>query len=463
MSAEEHLLEAVDAEEDEECEIPTIDRLARRHQRLQRKNKAAIEKFVGEGRRERAVAILPRYYGELLTWSIQRYMEKEGINVVKTLGYRGPEPVYIDVNTDCDKSENLLMNGQMLVQKSDSRFIVTVDINLQWRNSVQVEGPASRKGEVNNFIEGIKTIVKEQNFYRGKKLELGHRIRFLNLPAKSWESIVLDTGIKDEIWANTIGFFANRERLAGYGIPPKRGVLLVGEPGTGKTLICKALMTASTGITCLMANTYAMDADEYITELYELAQDLSPSIVFIEDIDLIAQNRMEWGYSKGPALLSLLAALDGVEEHEEIVTVATTNCLQVLDKAVGQRPSRFDRVIELSRPSPEQRKHLISSLCQRIPIDEDVQAYIARKTESYTPAQLQEVIYSLVIGYTQGNHSDEPGCLRFSAQEVDSAISRISGRNRHRIGFALGDNHDSECIGATIDIQKEISDTCYGD
>ena len=111
----------------------------------------------------------------------------------------------------------------------------------------------------------------------------------------------------------------------------------------------------------------------------------------------------------------------------------------------------------------EQRKQLISSLCQKIPMDESVQSYIARKTENYTPAQIQEVLYSLVIGFTQSNPIDEPGCLGFSTQEVDSAISRINGRNRHKLGFALGDNHDGEYIGATIDIREEIEDSCKSD
>ena len=212
MSLGERFLEGIVGEEDEEYEMPmTLDRITKRHQKLQRKNKAAIDSFVGEGRRESAVAILPRYYGELLTWSLQRHIEKGSGEVIGTLGYRGPEPVYTDVNTDCDKSENLLMNGQMLVQVGDSRFIVTVGVNPHRRGSVQVEGLAGKKEEINRFIEGVQTIAKEQNFYRGKKLELGGRIRFLNLQARAWDSIALDTGIKDEIWANTVGFFAHRE------------------------------------------------------------------------------------------------------------------------------------------------------------------------------------------------------------------------------------------------------------
>ncbi len=96
-----------------------------------------------------------------------------------------------------------------------------------------------------------------------------------------------------------------------------------------------------------------MDDDSYIPQLYELAQDISPCIVFIEDIDLISQNRMGWGYTKGTAILSLLSVLDGVEECYEIVTVATTNHLETLDKAIDRRPLRFDRIIEIPYPSLE--------------------------------------------------------------------------------------------------------------
>ena len=243
----------------------------------------------------------------------------------------------------------------------------------------------------------------------------------------------------------------NRERLAGYGIPAKRGVLLVGKPGTGKTLVCKALMAGSPGITCIMAHNYALAEEEYITQLYALAQDLSPCIVFIEDIDLIAQDRIEWGYTRGPSLLSLLSVLDGVEEHNEIVTVATTNHLETLDKAIGQRPSRFDRIIEIPCPSLEQRKEFISSLCYKIPLDDDIQACMARKTDGLTPAQIQEVIFSLAIRYGQTDQSDESGCLKVSAEQVNGAISRINGRSKHQMGFPIRDNHKSEYHGARME------------
>jgi cell division protease FtsH len=445
VSIEGHFLDAIADQEDEEPEMLTISkRLIERRRRLQHKNEVTIDSFLGKGQRVSAVAILPRYYGELLTWALYRYMGNERWRVKATLSYCAPEPVYIDVGTDYNKCENLLRNGQLLVEKGNYRLIVTVDINLQWRNSVQVEGLASMKKEVDKFIDGVKDIIEGKNFYRGKNIEFGRRLRFLNLRAKSWDSIILDPGIKREIKANTIDFLNKRELWGKYGIPSKRGILLAGEPGTGKTAICKALMAEASGITCITTNAYGLDDDDYITELYELAQDLSPCIVFIEDIDLVGQNREEFGYHKGSALLSLLTVLDGIEERKEIVTVATTNCVDMLDKAISERPSRFDRVIRLARPSLEQRQELINLLGQKISMDEPTQDYIARNTEYCTPAQLQEVIYGLVIEHCDESSAAQSQYLTFSADDIDSVISKINGKHKHQIGFSIAGKHNGD-------------------
>lgn len=445
MSAEERFLNAMDEEEGEVFEeAPMTSRLREELHRAQRKNRAAVNEFIGKGQRIRAVAIFPRYYGELLAWALQRYIEREGWIVVRTLGYREPEPIHLDVNTDYDNIENLLINGQMLLEKGGCRLIATLEINLRWRNSVQVEAPARIKKDVDKFINGVRVIVDRENFYRGKNLELGQRLRFLNLAAKSWGSIILDAEIREEIKANTIGFLNKRELWGGYGIPTKRGVILAGQPGTGKTAICKALMAEAREITCITTNAYGLGDDDYITELYELAQDLSPSVVFIEDIDLIGQNRTEFGYHRGSALLSLLVALDGVEERNGIVTVATTNCLDTLDKAIGERPSRFDRIIKLPRLSLEQRKEFISLLSKKIPMDEVAQDYIACKAEYCTPAQLQEVIHGLVIGHLDMLPAGQSGCLKVSKDDIDRVISKLNGRNGYRLGFDVGSNHNGE-------------------
>jgi len=435
VSVEERFLEAIDDDDEESL---TLGWRESQRRRLQRKNRAAISRFLGKGRCTNNVAIVPRYYGELLTWALHRYLERGGWKIAAALGYRGPEPVYTDVDTG-GKTENLLMNGQMFVEKENTRYIITVDVNPRWRGSVQLEGPAKKRKEMEEFIADVLAIADKENFYRGKKIEFSGRIRFLDVKDRSWEGIVLDAETKADIKANTVDFLRRSDEWSKYGISLKRGILLAGEPGTGKTIICKALMGEADGITCITTNGYALDDDDYVTELYELAQDLSPSIVFIEDIDLIGQNRMEFGYQRGPALLSLLSVMDGVEEQRDVVTVATTNCLETLDKALRERPSRFDRVIRLTRPSLDERRELVRRLCQKIPLDEVTQEYIAARAGNCTPAQLQEIVYSLVI-----QHPSQQPELAVSKANIDRAISRINDRGRHRLGFVGGNHNGSQ-------------------
>ena len=434
MSAEERFLEVIEEEEDEEPVAPGWRE--RQRQRLQGKNRAQIERFLGKGSRTNVSGILPRYYGELLTWALHRHLEREIWRIASTLGYRGPEPVYAEVNTGSE-TVNLIMDGQMLVARGDSRFIVTMDVNPRWRGSVQLEGLAGEKEEMAEFVAAVLAIAEKENLYRGKKIEFSGRIRFLDIKDRSWDSIVLDGETKAEIKANTVGFLRRSGEWSRYGIPLRRGILLAGEPGMGKTIICKALMAEAGGITCITTNGYALDDDDYVTELYELAQDLSPSIVFIEDIDLIGQSRVEFGYQRGPALLSLLSVMDGVEEQKEVVTIATTNCLETLDKALSERPSRFDRVIKLTRPSIEQRRELVRSLCGKIPLNADTKEYLARRADNCTPAQLQEIVFSLVIQCPA-----EPSEPTFNEDDIDRAISRIHDINRHRLGFNSTSNHN---------------------
>jgi cell division protease FtsH len=436
MNPEDHVLETIgDEDEEDDISLPMGWR-ARQRKKRQMRNHQVIDQYLGQGARTYSTGILPKYYGGLLIWALYQYLTRKDWKIVDILGCTQLEPVYAEVNTGNEKLI-LPVDGQMLIEKGNDRVSITVDINPGWRGSVQLEGPAEKQSEISQFVTDVMTIADKENFYRGKKIEFTGQIDFLDVIDKNWDSIVLDTETKADIKANTVGFLKQSEHWTQYGIPAKRGILLSGEPGTGKTIICKALMSEADGITCINTNGYALDRDNYVTELYELADNLSPSIVFIEDIDLIGQNRMEFGYQRGSALLALLSVLDGVEEQKKIVTVATTNFLESLDKAISQRPSRFDRVIRLTRPSVQQRREFVNHLCGRIPIDENMQEYISIKAENCTPAQLQEIIFSLVIQHTAGQSE-----LSFSKADVERTISRINDKNRYQIGFVVNENHN---------------------
>ena len=191
-------------------------------------------------------------------------------------------------------------------------------------------------------------------------------------------------------------------------------------------------MSQAENISCITANAYLLTEPFYISQLYELAANLSPCIVFIEDVDFIGQDRFMHGYHVGAPLLALLNEMDGIEKQKQIVTVATTNGLETLDKALCERPSRFDRVIKLDRPTVSERAQIIAKLCARIPLSGEIQDYISRRTDGFTPAQLQEVVFGLAIEY---GDIDETNLAIINQDGADRIIRCINGRKCQHFGF----------------------------
>lgn len=422
------------SEEDES--MPELEVESEQPSNHRKKLDAIIADFLNREETANAVVAMPMYYGDLLAWALQCFIENSGWHVNRIIGYHEQRPVYSDACVGYRKKQSLLRDGTFFIEKDGVRLVITVNGPL---NYVLITGPVHCKTRVDEAANWIRVITNEGNFYRGGKIELVRRIRFIEPSSKTWGDLILDQEIKDEIWENTIGFLKKRGSIRRYGVPAKRGVLLVGSPGTGKTLLCKALMSADAEFTFIKANQKYLDEPMYIINLYQIARDLSPTVVFIEDIDRIAHERVQHGGVA--AITTLLDVLDGLEELDEVVTVATTNSLETIDKAFAKRPSRFDRVIELPLPDLELRKELIALICKKVNSSSDNQIYIAEKTEGCTPAHIQEIIYTLVIGHCQTSDAEESEELNFSRYELDKAILKVSRRVGRPLGFILNGNN----------------------
>jgi len=431
-TAEEKLSAAMN--DDEEI---YMDRAAR-HEHFSKKNEIAVKDFMGDGPRAVGVFSQRWFYGDLLAWTFRCVMEKEHWELVNVFGYHYSKPIYCDVKTDYDKKVNCLIDGQIFIKKDSVKLLVTLDSRSNSTNYLQVEAPEEQQPIIDELVEGVINYFTDNNFYRGKKIGLNAGgIVFIEAGKRDWESVVLDSKIKREIRQNTVGFLKKLEVWQKYGIPAKRGIILAGSPGTGKTIVCKALATEAEGITCLFAESSGMTHEGYIHSLYEIAQDVSPCIIFIEDIDLIGQERMGEMYQSIPPLISLLNEMDGITEVNGCVTVATTNGLEMLDKALSERPSRFDRIIRIPHPADEIRAQLIEHLAKRIPINPKTKTYLAEKTAGFSPAQIQETLFSMVITGTEG--TDENSTLELTPENVDTVLGIMEPRKSARaIGFNTG-------------------------
>jgi len=164
------------------------------------------------------------------------------------------------------------------------------------------------------------------------------------------------------------------------GIDPPKGVLLYGAPGTGKTLLAKAVAheTNSTFIRLIgseLIRKYIGEGARLVRELFKLAHEKAPSIVFIDEADAIGAKRLESSTSGDRevqrTLMQLLAEMDGFSPRGDVRIIAATNRPDILDPAM-LRPGRFDRLIEVPMPDIEARLEIFRIHSRNMNVDEDV-------------------------------------------------------------------------------------------
>lgn len=181
------------------------------------------------------------------------------------------------------------------------------------------------------------------------------------------------------------------------GIIPPKGVLLVGPPGCGKTLLAKAVAnhTEATFIRMVgseLAQKYIGEGGRMVRELFSLAKEKAPSVIFLDEIDAIGAKRLD-GSTSGDrevqrTLMQLLAELDGFDALQDVKIIAATNRPDILDDAL-LRPGRFDRVIEIPIPDDASRKAILSVHLSNINTKKINIGRIVDRTKGYSGAELK--------------------------------------------------------------------------
>merc|ERR1711953_641788 len=172
----------------------------------------------------------------------------------------------------------------------------------------------------------------------------------------------------------------NPEYYEEMGIKPPKGVILYGEPGTGKTLLAKAVAneTSATFLRIVgseMIQKYLGDGPKLVREMFRVAQEHSPSIIFIDEIDAVATKRYDTtsGGEKEiqRTMLELLNQLDGFDDRGEVKVIMATNRIDSLDPAL-LRPGRIDRKIEFPLPDDKTKKKIFDIQTSKMTLAEDV-------------------------------------------------------------------------------------------
>ncbi|TYL38457.1 peptidase [Natronococcus pandeyae] len=192
----------------------------------------------------------------------------------------------------------------------------------------------------------------------------------------------------------------NPELFEEVGIDPPSGVLLHGPPGTGKTMLAKAVANETDATFIKMAGSelvrkFIGEGSRLVRDLFEMAREREPAIIFIDEIDAVATTRTE-SKTSGDAevqrtMMQLLSEMDGFEARGDIRIIAATNRFDMLDRAI-LRPGRFDRLIEVPEPSHEGREQILAIHTRGMNVGDDVDfELLADETDGYSGAEIESL------------------------------------------------------------------------
>ena len=350
---------------------------------------------------------------------------------------------WVNFHLDGDRVLPVVQFGLYLVRSDGAplvAFVAGPNENMgPGRARARVEVMAADRTVSQRFIAEITRLMQERNVYRGKIVSLGPQqfgfgpqtiITFHRLPAVARDDVILPAGVLDRIDRHAIAFSEHAAQLTAAGRSIKRGLLLYGVPGTGKTLTIMYLAGRMKGRTVLLTTGRGLGM---IGAVAQMARILAPSTVVVEDVDLIAQERGMPGVQTQPLLFELLNEMDGLRDDVDVLFVLTTNRPDILEPALAARPGRVDLAVPLPLPDADARRRLFALYARGLTLEvTELEKFILR-TEGASPAYIKELLRKAALGAVARG---DGGAV--TQGDVDGALEELAqgGRLAERIlGF----------------------------
>lgn len=375
---------------------------------------------------------------------LEDFLKENGYNVVEHIGLTDSDYCALhkeDIELKPGVYKRCIVEGLVFLERKKHRFVLEFQESYNrddWHISLTYR-PEDEKLTL-EFLTKLEQYAKDHNYL--KKTKIDPSLEHIKLPTKyTWEDVILPDKVKTEVQDNIDTLFKNIDVYKKTGICFKRGVILQGVPGTGKTLIGKVLCQTCDCSFIWVTPKYLTKAD-HISSVCRLARAIAPSILFLEDIDLYGEDRQ---VTRDKSILGeLMNQLDGLIENEYVVVVATTNEIKHVEKALRNRPGRFDRIIEIPKPDTKCRLQLLELFTKDYKLKNVDLQKIAKSTDGLTGAHMKELVMIAVISAIEGGSITKAKKVVLTEKHFRKNISKVKAKKIQALGFKPTPETDSE-------------------
>lgn len=323
----------------------------------------------------------------------------------------GPFPVDVgplqhdEVDVGDVEPARCLKNALWLARKGDVPFAVLLGPSMRFGQvggvHVEIGVAAGEAGAAFSaeFFRDLEARVAAGKTYRGRVISLesyqdysgrGGTVKVHRLHRVERADVILPAATVALLDRNVSQFVAARDRIKALRFSSKKGLLFYGPPGTGKTHTIHYLAGQLPDHTTLLVTAEQVGQ---IGEYFRLARFLQPSIMVVEDVDLIARDREQMQHPGQEVLLNkLLNEMDGLREDADVIFILTTNRPEHLEPALAARPGRIDQAIEFPLPDVEGRRKLVALYSRGLEIDPAVMDLLVRRTTGASAAFIKELM-----------------------------------------------------------------------
>lgn len=308
-----------------------------------------------------------------------------------------------------DEEEFLPVDRFWLFPAPDPSGRLVVRLNFQpYTETALLEVAAEDGAASERWLNGIVERSAQLSVYRNKVLALAYepgkkdeygeierpenfQILFRADEPMPDEDIVIDDDIREMLWRNVIDLHEKRDLLKAHRVPVRRGVLLYGPPGTGKTFACRYICGKLPKTTRIIV---AGKALFHVNAIFSLARLLQPSLVILEDVDLVFASREINLY--GSVLGEMLDQMDGLRSNEDVNFILTTNAIDRMEAAIRDRPGRISQCIQFDAPPARLRKRYLLRYLSGYEADGLDADKLVTQSEGATQAFLKEWVHRAV-------------------------------------------------------------------